>query len=194
MFERITADDPLIDDPLKPIARFQRFEKVRVVAHRWDQTLIGREGTVIWCDPAWRNRRTGVWSEWIYCVAWSEATGYRSFVESDLVTLGAMDDPANHRGVRAEISFDCVETEDSCHEEGCFRLPGQFWGVFVVEKQAVPALEYEVETWRSGVEGVHVLVPSDTRVDEAFLLGAMAQACSVESWAVVWGPNSMVLK
>jgi hypothetical protein len=92
-----------------PTAKVQRFEKVVVANSRMGAEFASRHGTVIWQDHPYFSRRSGKWSEWAYCVSFTDRDSYCSFLESDLQGTGEFDPQEAHRGKRFEISWYLAE-------------------------------------------------------------------------------------
>jgi hypothetical protein len=183
----------------KPDARFQRFEWVLVCTGSQ-----GERGVVLWRDYARYSRYDqGLkkpprrCSEWVYSVYLPERLRCHSFLESQLEATGEIDAEANHFGRQFEISFDTVnpEDEDAGTIEGCYRLPGRFWEVFVfIKEDDVPELHHRLVTWPSGIAGVQFDVPTGAILNNDHVKRSMADAFGADSWAVVHGPDSLLLK
>src|SRR5262245_37734993 len=153
-----------MQEPPRPPARFQRFEKVVIATARMGDRFAGKSGTVIWCRPPWFSRRTGSWKEWVYCISLPTLECYGSFLESDLKPTGEFDTEQAQLGNRDEISYDTVMSDDmDSIVEGSYRLPGQLWQVFTVTKKVVPELRHAFATWESGITGLEFQIPDKTR-------------------------------
>src|SRR4051794_8284220 len=104
--------------------KFQRFEKVLVASRRLGDRLVEQQGTVIWCDHPWLDRRTERWVEWGYAVSFPDLKSYSSFLESALLPTGEFDSEGSHLGIGYEASYDTVLSDDMGNLEGCYRIPG----------------------------------------------------------------------
>ena len=61
------------------------------------------------------------------------------YADTQLGATGEFDSEANHFGQQFEISFDIVNPEDADTIEGCYRVTGRFWEVFVFVRSDVAA-------------------------------------------------------
>ena len=84
--------------------------------------------------------------------------------------------------------------EDMRAVEGSYRLPGQFWQIFLFSNEDVPELRHELGAWRSGITGVEFEVPGRIGINQDLIVRAMSDVFGVESWSIVPGPDSLVLK
>ena len=97
--------------------------------------------------------------------------------------------------MRGEISYDLVMEADMAFVEGCYRLPGQDWRVFVFSRfRPVGEPVWRTSTWESGVTGVVVDYPRDGLLDRQAVAAVMARATGVTGWVEVRGPVSMRLR
>ena len=117
-----------------------------------------------------------------------------SLGESRLHPTGEFDSEENHLGKRFEVSFDTVAEDDTDIEEGCYRLPGRFWEVFVFVKADLADLRHALVTWPSGITGVQFDVPRSAMLERGYVIRAMSEVFAAESCAVVYGPDSLLLK
>jgi hypothetical protein len=180
-----------------PAAKFQRFEKVSLRADGHPEL----RGVVIWCDytrvsacdQGFKNppRR---WAEWTYSVYVPDRDCYHTLEESRLHPTGEFDSEESHLGKRFEVSFDTVPGNETSIEEGCYRLPGRFWEVFEFVKADVADLRHAVVTWPSGITGVRFDVPRSAALDRGYVIRAMSEVFAAASCAVVYGPDSLLLK
>ncbi len=183
-----------MSEPTRPPPKFQRFERVLIATDSRGDRFEGQQGTIIWCDPPWLNLRTHTWSQWIYCVHIAAMDCYPNELESHLLTTGEFDDERSQLGTGYEISFDTVIDDENDTVEGTYRLPGQLWAVFVFMNEEVPALEHSIGTWKSGVTGLGVKVPVDTRISKEFMIKVMSDVFGSADWVVVSGPASFVMR
>jgi hypothetical protein len=184
-------------DEAVPAPRFRRFETVLLV----DDGRPRVEGVVVWSD---HTRFTAYdqgfkkpprrWAEWIYSVYLYDREFYYSFRESQLQPTGRFDSEASFLGNGFEVSFDTVPAEDKNIEDGCYRLPRRFWEVFVFIKSDVVELRHQFVTWPSGITGIEFDVPEAAVLDREYVIRAMSDVFAAESFAVVHGPDSLVLK
>lgn len=181
-------------DDITPTAEFHQFEKVLIANGRMGNRFTGQRGTVIWCDPPRFDRRIGAWKEWVYSVSLPALECWRSFRESDLRPTGEFDTEQSQCGSRYEISYDTVLNDDMGIVEGSYRLPGGLWGVLLFIKKDVPELRHTCGTWRSGITGVEFQVPLGVPINHDSIVRAMSEVFRADSWAVVSGPDSLVLK
>jgi hypothetical protein len=179
----------------RPPARFQRFERVQIIASPHGDRLVGEVGAVIWADAPWQDRRTRLWKEWAYCVAFPHMNRCASFLESSLSPTGEFDPESAHRGTRHEISFDTLLCDDmGSTVEGSYRLPGHLWQIFLFSHEDVPDLTWHLGIWQSGITGIEFHVPPGMVISPDFILRAMSEALSAPAWEVVEGPDSLLLK
>ncbi len=186
-----------MQDEAAPAAKFQRFEKVWIRADGHPDL----RGVVIWCDytrfssydQGWKNSPTK-WSEWMYSVYFPDRDSYHTLAESRLHPIGDFDSQASHLGTRFEVSFDTVLDDKSSIAEGCYRLPGRFWEVFVFVKADTTDLRHASVTWPSGINGVQFDVPSCAALDRDYVIRAMSNVFSARSCTVVCGPDSLLMK
>ena len=189
----IDMQDEAIPDP-----KFRRFEKVLLTT---EGAAAGQGGVVVWCDlcrfsayDQGFKKPPQIWSEWVYSVYLPERDRYGSFKEFELQTTGCFDPEENHFGKRFEVSFDTASQDDSRIEEGCYRLPGRFWEVFVFIKADVAELRHHPVTWPSGISGVQFDVPDSAVLNHAYIIRAMTEAFAAGSCTVARGPDSLLLK
>ncbi len=184
-------------------ARFQRFEKVLVA----DRSGQPHRGTILWRDlvqyspyasPGFMGtpRR---WSQWEYIVDLPDFACCPTFDESRLEKTGEFDPEEAHLGRRFEISFDTGLEADNSIVEGSYRLPGQFWQVFLFRKEAtpgesVPELRHHFGTWQSGITGIEFDVPREAVLDRGYMLRAFASVFGTDDWVEVRGPDSLLMK
>jgi hypothetical protein len=183
---------PMNDAP-KPA--FERFEQVVVVSKPQHlQEFAGETGTVIWRDFLAMRQSSGRESRWIYVVDFDARKQYATCPESELQSTGEMGSEEDCLGKRCEISFDVVIENDNSFVEGSYRLPGRCWEVLIMSKKDVPELRYRPSTWSSGITGLIVDVPKSIAIDQAFVINTMASVFGEKAWAVVKGPDSIVLR
>jgi len=99
--------------------------------------------------------------------------------------------------MRAEVTFDLVMGEDMGFVEGCYRLPGNDWEVFVIAHSRNGSSQPGVWTdlvWKSGVRGLNAVVPASEPLNKAVVLNILSQALGVSDWNEVRGPDSIVLR
>ena len=183
------------------------------------EDVAGHLGTVIWCNQPYFNHRTRIWAEWGYGVYFPPVDRYRSFRESDLESTGEVELEAAIRGQRYEISFDTVPIEDMTvvdgkyqmvlprgefwfpideigTQEGTYRVPGQFWQVFIFSKLEISEPRHHFGTWESGITGVEIEVPNEVILYRDYMIGIMSKVFDTEpeSWVVVSGLDSLLMK
>ena len=99
--------------------------------------------------------------------------------------------------MKAEITFDLIMTEDMPFVEGCYRLPGEAWEVFIFTH--LNNGPYGIGVWKdliwdSGVRGLNAVMPADTKLSKETVFNVLSQALGVAEWAEVRGPDSIVLR
>jgi hypothetical protein len=184
-------------------ARFERFEKVLVA----DRTGHWHRGTILWRDlveysqfapPGFLDtpRR---WSQWEYAVSVPDFACCPTLEESRLEKTGEFDPEEAHLGRRFEISFDTGLEADNGIIEGSYRVPGQFWQVFLLRKESTPGesapeLRHHFGVWPSGITGIEFDVPGDAVLDREYLLRAFASIFGTDDWVEVRGPDSLLMR
>lgn len=111
-----------------------------------------------------------------------------------MISQGTFEVEQSHFGSLHEISFDIVLEPDNDWVEGCYRRPGRFWEVLVMTKSDTPELKHRPATWASGIPGTTFEVPQGARLDLPQILQAMNSAFGEQSWVIVKGPDSIVLR
>jgi hypothetical protein len=99
--------------------------------------------------------------------------------------------------VKAEITFDLVMTEDMPFVEGCYRLDEGDWQVFMFRhsgRGAEPAGVKRDLVWDSGVTGLNVILPDDSKINKSLVLIVMSEILGVTEWIEVRGPDSIKLR
>ena len=140
-------------------------------------------------------------------------------MESNLESTGEFDPEDAHLGKRFEISFDLVPLDDMTivegkyrlnlpgteywvpiedynRMEGSYRIPGHFWQVFDFHKSDVPELRHDFDVCDSGLKRIAFDVPNEVILYRDYLIRAMSKVFDTEpeSWTVVSGPDSMLLR
>lgn len=184
-----------------PAPKFRLFERVVISADEGrNKDFHGKEGTIICLESYYVRRNTADFDQWLYVVHLPSLSVCRSFAQSDLGSLGCFDTESAHLGQRAEISFDLLLEDDHNFMEGSYRLPGEFWKVFIFNKDEVPALRFRPERWERGsewerdIDGIVIRFPRSSRMGREALLHAMSRAFGVTDWVQVQGPDSMMLR
>src|SRR5262245_14238193 len=141
-----------------PAAKFERFERVRVVSEpRHSPELRGRVGTILWRESySLKVARPHMPSSsgWLYLIFFVPENAYRTLFEQELQSEGAFDPETAHRGTSPEFSFDIIMEEDMTWVEGTYRLPGRFWEVMIFRKRDVAELRLRLDQqWPSGITG-----------------------------------------
>lgn len=98
--------------------------------------------------------------------------------------------------MKAEITFDLVMTEDMAFVEGCFRLAGGVWQVFMFRRyNGIETVGVKQNlTWKSGVTGLNAILPNDAKIDKSVVLAVLSDTLGVTEWSEVRGPDSMRLR
>jgi hypothetical protein len=99
--------------------------------------------------------------------------------------------------VKAEITFDLVMTEDMPFVEGCYRLDGGEWQVFMFRHSRRGMEPVGVKrdlSWGSGVTGLNAILPDDSKINKPIVLKIMSDALGVTEWIEVRGPDSIKLR
>jgi hypothetical protein len=94
----------------------------------------------------------------------------------------------------AEISLDLVMDDDMSFVEGCYRLPGAEWRVFIFSKRDTAEVTWQFGSWDRGVKGVVLYVPRTEKLNRSKVQAHLSRVLGVESWSEVKGPDSMVLR
>jgi hypothetical protein len=186
-----------MQDETTPAAKFQRFERVSLRAnghHELRGVVIWRDYTRFSAYDQGFKKPPRRWAEWVYSVYFPDRDCYRSLEESRLHPTGEFDSEESHLGKCFEISFDTVPGDDTSIEEGCYRLPGRFWEVFVFVKADVADLRRARVTWPSGISGVQFDLPQSAALDRGYVIRAMSEVFAAEDCTVVYGPDSLLLK
>jgi hypothetical protein len=189
------------DDRPKP--KFQRFEKVVVT----DTGGQRRTGTILWRDlvqyrqfaPPGFQGTPARWSRWEYAVDLPDFACCPTIEEDRLQATGEFDPEDVHRGRRFEISFDTGLQADERVVEGSYRVPGEFWQVFIFDKETVrgesiPELRHRFGEWASGITGVAFDVPREATLDKDYVFRAFSTVFGTEDWVEVRGPDSLLMK
>jgi hypothetical protein len=99
--------------------------------------------------------------------------------------------------MQAEISYDLVMEDDMDFVEGCYRLSGKPWEVFIFSKERERKLaepSHQFGKWESGVTGIELRVPYDTKLNKSVVQDLLSAALGVSEWHEVRGPDSMKLR
>jgi hypothetical protein len=99
--------------------------------------------------------------------------------------------------MKAEITFDIVMDDDSSFAEGCYRLEGGSWEVFIFWKSNDAHSEKMVKkdlVWDSNVRGINVILPADTKLNKALVIETLSEVFGETQWSEVRGPDSMQLR
>jgi hypothetical protein len=98
--------------------------------------------------------------------------------------------------MKAEITFDLVMGEDMSFVEGCYKLDGGPWQVFIFPPPSERST-IEVRTnlvWASGVTGLNAFVPKEMRLNKSTVLKVLSHTLGVDEWVEVRGPDSIVIR
>jgi hypothetical protein len=101
---------------------------------------------------------------------------------------------AEHRRPSGEISYDLVMEDDMAFVEGCYRIGGCDWQVFIISKRPIDEPSWKSGTWESGVSGVVVQVPGGTMLNADSAENLLSGILGVGAWSRVQGPDSMQLR
>jgi hypothetical protein len=87
-------------------------------------------------------------------------------------------------------------TEDMSFVEGCYRLDDGEWQVFIFghSRGFQPVGVKRDLVWDSGVRGLNVILPDDTKINKPFVLNLMSDILGVTEWIEVRGPDSIKLR
>ena len=99
--------------------------------------------------------------------------------------------------MKAEITFDLVMEEDNSFVEGCYRLGGGVWQVFIFWKSKEVQDAADVKkgiVWKSGVTGLNVILPCDAKLNKTTVVQTLSVVLGVTEWLEVRGPDSMQLR
>jgi hypothetical protein len=104
---------------------------------------------------------------------------------------------------KGEITFDIAVPEDGVTiVEGCYRIDGGNWEVYIFAKQGSPInifgrSEPHISpdaVFSSGISGVGGVVPNSWVLNKKTVMGMLAVAVGVEEWTEVDGLDSLILK
>jgi hypothetical protein len=98
--------------------------------------------------------------------------------------------------MRGEVTFDLVMDDDMSFVEGCYRVNGNDWEVFIVTKSP-DCVELNIKmglVWDSGVKGINLIFPEATKLNKTVVLDALSKALDIAEWSEVQGPDSMNLR
>ncbi|MGJ4929655.1 hypothetical protein ACQR1I_22885 [Bradyrhizobium sp. HKCCYLS2038] len=87
--------------------------------------------------------------------------------------------------------------EDMSFVEGCYRLEGGEWEVFVITHSRKGSKEpgvWKGLKWKSGVTGLNAVVPESTKLNKSSVLKVLSDALGVRDWSEVQGPDSIKLR
>jgi hypothetical protein len=87
--------------------------------------------------------------------------------------------------------------DDMAFAEGCYRLESREWEVFTIRRSRhgiePPGVKKNLR-WNSGVTGLSVVVPDESKINKSTVLEAMSEALGIADWVEVRGPDSMALR
>ena len=101
---------------------------------------------------------------------------------------------AEHRRPNGEIGYDLVMEDDMAFVEGCCRIGGCDWQVFIISKRPIDGPSWKSCTWESGVSGVVVQVPKRMPLNADSTERLLSDILGVGAWTRVRGPDSMQLR
>jgi hypothetical protein len=93
-----------------------------------------------------------------------------------------------------EISYDLVMEDGMDFVEGCYRLPGKPWEVFIVTKMEIAKPEHRFGKWDSGVTGIAFHVPKSMRLNKTVVEELLSSALGIADWHEVKGPDSIEIR
>ena len=93
-----------------------------------------------------------------------------------------------------EISYDLVMDGEMDFVEGTYRLAGRDWQVLIFTRCDIPEPILTDTTWQSGVTGLHIAFPQNRTLNQSVVERLLGSHFNVQSWQVVHGPDSMVLR
>jgi hypothetical protein len=97
-----------------------------------------------------------------------------------------------------EITFDVVVREEGARiVEGCYRIDGEDWKVFLLAKESdafgSPCIKSDA-VFESGISGIYGVVAADLVLNKQAVLRILTELVGVDTWTEVKGPNSLVLR
>ncbi len=102
---------------------------------------------------------------------------------------------SNFLNTPTEVSFDLIMEDDMDFVEGCYRLPGKNWQVFVFSKRGdLDSPEHQFVSWASGVTGVTIQVPTLFNLDSRSVKKLLSTILNIRSWETIKGPDSIVIR
>ena len=96
-----------------------------------------------------------------------------------------------------EISFDIIipDDKDISVLEGCYRLPGGDWKVFIVTRRWHGQPDVDIQhVFSSGVVGVKVDHPRHEILTKLVVRSVLSDLLGITEWREVVGPDSLTLK
>ncbi len=106
-------------------------------------------------------------------------------------------------GARGEITFDIVVPEEGVIVvEGCYRIDGGNWHVYIFAKQGFSMSAFgrsephirRNAVFSSDITGVSGIVPDNWVLNKKTVMGMLAMALGVDEWTEVCGLDSLILK
>jgi hypothetical protein len=94
----------------------------------------------------------------------------------------------------AEITYDLIMDDDMPFVEGCYRLAGHDWEVFIISKWRVNSTKYHCGKWDSGVTGYSIKVPWYMSLSMETVELVLSAKLDVNAWRTVRGPDSIVIR
>jgi len=87
--------------------------------------------------------------------------------------------------------------EDNAFAEGCYRLDGGSWEVFIFWKSddadSKKIMRKDL-VWDSNVRGLNVILPIDAKLNKVVVMQALSEVFGGIEWSEVHGPDSMRLR
>lgn len=170
---------------------FMRFDRVKLSIGRSARIACnGRSGVIVWCDYTDPDRGPYYVVELDSPVSSDgKVWWYLTCLPSEIEFLGSRSCEENHIGHRNEVSFDTVGGQ-----EGCFRTPNNFWEAYFIQEDDVEVASVVRQRWQSGIMGNHFTVPRNTEVTQGFALALLHDLVDANTWSIVSGPDSLLLK
>lgn len=98
--------------------------------------------------------------------------------------------------MKAEITYDLVMDDNMSFVEGCYRLHGGEWQVFIfIRSRGLRSIEVKKGlAWKSGATGINIIVPDNTVLSKSSVVQALSEALGVTEWVEVRGPDSIQMR
>lgn len=159
--------------------KIKRYEIVKVQSKT--KEIDGEQAIVMWLDDDYEIAK-------IYL---PDLGKYTETKFEQLTTVGKQVKDSYFKGHRYEISSDLIDESDMQFFEGVIRIPDSFWKVLIISKESIETTKVELQTWKSGIEGLVIKVPLSLILNKELIESCLSNYYKNESWKWVEGPDSM---